>query len=146
MRYRSHVLHELLKGFVLRYVFVYFSFLTLFCYFLLIIVFKFFFFNIRRGHEILHSFLPPKFEHVILLRFSHAQRTLYNLNVTFEGTGYTSCNVGPLKAFAVCSKVRRCIYTCVYMCTSYCIHVCSIECLKWSHLLTSVSLCPKIYM
>jgi RAD54-like protein 2 len=79
MKYRSHVLHRLLEGFVLR-----------------------------RGHDILCKSLPPKFENVILLRLSPVQRVLYNLNM--PQTQYMSgvpvnVSFGPLKAFAVCSKI-----------------------------------------
>ncbi len=77
MRYRSHVLHSLLEGFVLR-----------------------------RGHEILKSTLPPKFEHVLFLRPSEVQGILYNYNMSLiEQGGGVSASNGPLKAFAVCTKV-----------------------------------------
>ncbi|XP_019855376.1 PREDICTED: helicase ARIP4-like [Amphimedon queenslandica] len=102
MKFRSHVLHELLKGFVLR-----------------------------RGHDVLREILPPKFEQVLLLRLSHVQQTLYDLNVTSNqsSTSSTSASMeainkafnlpsiplpipvsssstlGPLKAFAVCTKI-----------------------------------------
>ncbi|NWX71728.1 ARIP4 Helicase, partial [Alca torda] len=48
MRYRSHVLHSLLEGFVQR-----------------------------RGHNVLKVQLPSKEEHVILVRLSKIQRALY---------------------------------------------------------------------
>ena len=60
---------------------------------------------LRRGHEILRTVLLPKFEHVLLLRSSHVQRVLYDFNMDQlkqQGMATTS---GPLKAFAVCSKV-----------------------------------------
>ena len=79
MRYRSHVLHTLLEGFVLR-----------------------------RGHEVLQASLPAKFEHVLFLRLSPAQETLYNYNmglIQSQGEGPSPSAAGPLKAFAVCSKV-----------------------------------------
>ena len=62
----------------------------------------------RRGHEILHSVLPPKFEHVILVRNSPVQEVLYDLNMLQtqeQQKSGTIANIGPLKAFAVCSKV-----------------------------------------
>ena len=78
MRYRSHVLHSLLEGFVLR-----------------------------RGHEILKATLPPKFEHVLYLRPSQVQGDLYNYNMSaIAQAGGAASTAGPLKAFAVCSKVR----------------------------------------
>lgn len=77
MRYRAHVLHRLLEGFVLR-----------------------------RGHEILKTTLPPKFEHVLFIRPSKVQATLYDYNMSLiENSTGASATAGPLKAFAVCSKV-----------------------------------------
>ena len=80
MRYRSHVLHALLEGFVLR-----------------------------RGHEILRVTLPPKFEHTIYLRPSTVQAVLYNYNMNQMQGVTASSNAGPLRAFAVCSKVGVCM-------------------------------------
>lgn len=83
MRHRSHVLHKLLEGFVLR-----------------------------RGHEILRETLPPKFEHVIFLRPSHVQGVLYNYVIDQIRNGPGANSAGPLKAFALCSKVtaiRQCL-------------------------------------
>ncbi|XP_054655742.1 helicase ARIP4-like isoform X2 [Dunckerocampus dactyliophorus] len=78
MRYRSHVLHSLLEGFVQR-----------------------------RGHDVLKDQLPSKEEHVILLRLSPLQRVLYTefMNRFREAgnTGWLSLN--PLKAFCVCCKI-----------------------------------------
>ncbi|XP_072538211.1 helicase ARIP4-like isoform X2 [Salminus brasiliensis] len=78
MRYRSHVLHSLLEGFVQR-----------------------------RGHDVLRSQLPEKQEHVILVRLSALQRALYTefMNRFREAgnTGWLSLN--PLKAFCVCCKI-----------------------------------------
>ncbi|XP_067934570.1 helicase ARIP4-like isoform X2 [Watersipora subatra] len=78
MRYRAHVLHNLLEGFVQR-----------------------------RNHNVLMANLPPKAEWVIMVRMSQAQRTLYNMfmeNLSLEGE---SCIGGtnPLKAFAVACKI-----------------------------------------
>lgn len=50
MRYRAHVLHSLLKGFVQR-----------------------------RSHTVLHKVLPEKTEYVILVRMTKFQRTLYEV-------------------------------------------------------------------
>ena len=77
MRHRSHVLHTLLEGFVLR-----------------------------RGHEILRDTLPQKFEHVIFLRPSPVQGVLYNYVIDQIKNGPNATSAGPLKAFAMCSKVR----------------------------------------
>ncbi|XP_017266885.1 helicase ARIP4 isoform X2 [Kryptolebias marmoratus] len=78
MRYRSHVLHSLLEGFVQR-----------------------------RGHDVLRDQLPSKQEHVILVRLSPLQRALYTefMNRFREAgnTGWLSLN--PLKAFCVCCKI-----------------------------------------
>uniref|UniRef100_A0A8C6LPC2 RAD54 like 2 n=1 Tax=Nothobranchius furzeri TaxID=105023 RepID=A0A8C6LPC2_NOTFU len=78
MRYRSHVLHSLLEGFVQR-----------------------------RGHDVLRDQLPSKQEHVLLVRLSPLQRALYTefMNRFREAgsTGWLSLN--PLKAFCVCCKI-----------------------------------------
>nr|XP_022335587.1 helicase ARIP4-like [Crassostrea virginica] len=78
MRYRAHVLHSLLEGFVQR-----------------------------RGHTVLQQALPPKQEYIFLVRMSPIQRTLYrefmsSLQVQNLGS-WASTN--PLKAFAVCCKI-----------------------------------------
>ena len=89
MRYRSHVLHALLEGFVLR-----------------------------RGHEILRVTLPPKFEHTIFLRPSTVQAVLYNYNMNQMQGVMAGSNAGPLRAFAVCSKVGGgdvCVCVCVHV-------------------------------
>ncbi|XP_051913298.1 helicase ARIP4-like isoform X2 [Hippocampus zosterae] len=78
MKYRSHVLHSMLEGFVQR-----------------------------RGHDVLKEQLPSKEEHVILVRLSPLQRALYTefMNRFKEAgnTGWLSLN--PLKAFCVCCKI-----------------------------------------
>ncbi|XP_077578526.1 helicase ARIP4-like isoform X2 [Stigmatopora nigra] len=78
MRYRSHVLHSMLEGFVQR-----------------------------RGHDVLKDHLPPKEENVILVRLSPLQRALYTeFMPRFRDAGNTSwLSVNPLKAFCVCSKI-----------------------------------------
>ena len=78
MRHRSHVLHTLLEGFVLR-----------------------------RGHEILRSTLPPKYEHVLFLRPSPVQGALYSFTMDNIKNNQGTSSAGPLKAFALCSKVQR---------------------------------------
>ncbi|KAG9332444.1 hypothetical protein JZ751_014542 [Albula glossodonta] len=78
MRYRSHVLHSLLEGFVQR-----------------------------RGHDVLRSHLPSKEEHVILVRLSPVQRALYTQFMTrFREAGNSGwLGLNPLKAFCVCCKI-----------------------------------------
>uniref|UniRef100_A0A673IC13 RAD54 like 2 n=1 Tax=Sinocyclocheilus rhinocerous TaxID=307959 RepID=A0A673IC13_9TELE len=78
MRYRSHVLHSLLEGFVQR-----------------------------RGHDVLRNQLPAKEEHVILVRLSRLQRALYTEFMNrFREAGNTGwLGLNPLKAFCVCCKI-----------------------------------------
>nr|DBA18367.1 TPA: hypothetical protein GDO54_016620 [Pyxicephalus adspersus] len=78
MRYRSHVLHSLLEGFVQR-----------------------------RGHTVLKAQLPSKEEHVILVRLSHIQRALYTEFMNrFRDAGNSGwLGLNPLKAFCVCCKI-----------------------------------------
>ncbi|XP_059099678.1 helicase ARIP4-like isoform X2 [Tigriopus californicus] len=74
MLHRAHVLHTQLKGFVQR-----------------------------RGHKVLQQSLPPKNEHVILLRMTDIQRALYKRFMDELVFNRTVSN--PLKAFAVCCKI-----------------------------------------
>ncbi|XP_077949763.1 helicase ARIP4-like isoform X3 [Gasterosteus aculeatus] len=78
MRYRSHVLHSLLEGFVQR-----------------------------RGHDVLKDHLPSKEEHVILVRLSPLQRALYTefMNRFREAGNSGWLSLNPLKAFCVCCKI-----------------------------------------
>ncbi|XP_010894108.2 helicase ARIP4 isoform X2 [Esox lucius] len=78
MRYRSHVLHSLLEGFVQR-----------------------------RGHDVLRDQLPSKEEHVILVRLSPLQRALYTeFMKRFREAGNSGwLSLNPLKAFCVCCKI-----------------------------------------
>ncbi|KAM9799888.1 helicase ARIP4 [Syngnathus typhle] len=78
MRYRSHVLHSLLEGFVQR-----------------------------RGHDVLQDQLPIKMEHVILVRLSPVQKALYTEFMTrFREAGNNGwLGLNPLKAFCVCCKI-----------------------------------------
>ncbi|GAA6082495.1 helicase ARIP4 [Tachysurus ichikawai] len=78
MRYRSHVLHSLLEGFVQR-----------------------------RGHDVLSTQLPIKQEHVILVRLSPLQRALYKefMNRFREAGNSGWLGLNPLKAFCVCCKI-----------------------------------------
>ncbi|XP_068613976.1 helicase ARIP4-like [Brachionichthys hirsutus] len=78
MRYRSHVLHSLLEGFVQR-----------------------------RGHDVLKDQLASKQEHVILVRLSPLQRALYSEFMTrFREAGSSGwLSLNPLKAVCVCCKI-----------------------------------------
>lgn len=78
MRYRSHVLHSLLEGFVQR-----------------------------RGHTVLKAQLPSKEEHVVLVRLSPIQRALYTEFMNrFRDAGNSGwLGLNPLKAFCVCCKI-----------------------------------------
>ncbi|XP_041080298.1 helicase ARIP4-like isoform X1 [Polyodon spathula] len=78
MRYRSHVLHSLLEGFVQR-----------------------------RGHDVLQNHLPSKEEHVIMVRLSPIQRALYTEFMDrFREAGNSGwLGLNPLKAFCVCCKI-----------------------------------------
>lgn len=78
MRYRSHVLHSLLEGFVQR-----------------------------RGHDVLSTQLPIKEEHVILVRLSPLQTALYKefMNRFREAGNSGWLGLNPLKAFCVCCKI-----------------------------------------
>ncbi|CAB1336294.1 unnamed protein product [Coregonus sp. 'balchen'] len=78
MRYRSHVLHSLLEGFVQR-----------------------------RGHDVLKDQLPSKDEHVIMVRLSPLQRALYTefMNRFREAGNSGWLSLNPLKAFCVCCKI-----------------------------------------
>lgn len=78
MRYRSHVLHSLLEGFVQR-----------------------------RGHDVLRDQLPSKEEHVILVRLTPIQRALYTeFMKRFREAGNSGwLGLNPLKAFCVCCKI-----------------------------------------
>lgn len=75
MRYRAHVLHSLLEGFVQR-----------------------------RSHSVLEKTLPQKEEYVLLVRMTPLQRLLYDRFMNEVVRKKTVPN--PLKAFAVCCKVR----------------------------------------
>ncbi|KAK3101412.1 hypothetical protein FSP39_003363 [Pinctada imbricata] len=78
MRYRAHVLHSLLEGFVQR-----------------------------RGHTVLRDALPPKQEFIFMIRMSPIQKKLYKEfmdSLMGAGLGTWASN-NPLKAFAVCCKI-----------------------------------------
>uniref|UniRef100_G3NQ41 RAD54 like 2 n=1 Tax=Gasterosteus aculeatus aculeatus TaxID=481459 RepID=G3NQ41_GASAC len=79
MRYRSHVLHSLLEGFVQR----------------------------GTKHDLPQDHLPSKEEHVILVRLSPLQRALYTefMNRFREAGNSGWLSLNPLKAFCVCCKI-----------------------------------------
>ena len=57
----------------------------------------------RRDHSVLRAALPPKNEHVLLLRMTPTQRQLYS---TFmDELTHRRTIPNPLKAFAVCCKI-----------------------------------------
>ena len=62
----------------------------------------------RRGHAVLRASLPDKDEHVILVKMSPIQRQLYSafINTLKEENMEGWVNTNPLKAFAVCCKVK----------------------------------------
>ncbi|CAK8689451.1 unnamed protein product [Clavelina lepadiformis] len=79
MRFRSHVLHSLLKGFVQR-----------------------------RSHSVLRDTLPLKEEHVLLIRLSEWQKKLYNKfwTTNMVGSSGSWCSsLNPIKAFSICCKI-----------------------------------------
>jgi len=82
MRARAHVLHSLLEGFVQR-----------------------------RGHSVLQHDLPMKTEYVILLKQKPIQRQLYLKFLESVGmlSNSLETKINPLKAFALCCKVKRII-------------------------------------
>ena len=62
---------------------------------------------VRRGQTVLKYALPEKEEHVLLLRMSPIQRTLYKgflEMIQDETSDWATTN--PIKAFSVCCKVR----------------------------------------
>ena len=66
---------------------------------------------LRRGHEILRDSLPQKYEHVLFLRPSPVQGVLYNHVIDQIKNGPNASPAGPLKAFAMCSKVRGVVWS-----------------------------------
>jgi RAD54-like protein 2 len=77
MRFRSHVLHSLLEGFVQR-----------------------------RSHAVLHNVLPEKQEWVFLLKMTPVQYRLYKEFMQYLSDNNEGQNgANPIKAFAVCCKI-----------------------------------------
>lgn len=78
MRYRSHVLHSLLEGFVQR-----------------------------RGHDVFYGQLTQKQEYIILLKMSPVQKKLYLGFMEAIGAMNTGEKSNPLRSFAICCKVSE---------------------------------------
>ena len=76
MRYRAHVLHSLLEGFVQR-----------------------------RGHDVFLSTLPKKYEYIILLKLSAIQREIYLAFMEAIGAMNSNERSNPLRSFAICCKI-----------------------------------------
>ena len=57
----------------------------------------------RRGHDILEKVLPAKEEHIMFVRLSPLQKSLYQRYIDSEGQKFGAVN--PIKAFSVCCKV-----------------------------------------
>lgn len=109
MRYRSHVLHSLLEGFVQRSAwFPKLSILRRKIAPTYINCSDFSFLLDRRGHDVLQHQLPIKMENVILVRLSPIQKALYTefMNRFREAGNNGWLGLNPLKAFCVCCKVR----------------------------------------
>lgn len=70
----------------------------------------------RRSHSVLRNTLPQKEEYVILVRMTSFQRKLYD---TFMNEVVrTKAVPNPLKAFAVCCKVRERLLIYIIYCSS----------------------------
>jgi RAD54-like protein 2 len=76
MRYRAHVLHSLLEGFVQR-----------------------------RGHDVFFCSLPKKYEYIILLKLSAIQKELYLAFMESIGAMQPGEKINPLRSFAICCKI-----------------------------------------
>jgi RAD54-like protein 2 len=77
MRYRAHVLHSLLEGFVQR-----------------------------RGHDVFINTLPKKQEYIILLKLTPVQKELYLAFMEAIGAMNPGERCNPLRSFAICCKVN----------------------------------------
>lgn len=80
MRFRAHVLHSLLEGFVQR-----------------------------RGHDVFLNTLPKKHEYIILLKLSSIQKELYLAFMEAIGAMNSNEKTNPLRSFAICCKVQNTI-------------------------------------
>ncbi|CAF0904925.1 unnamed protein product [Brachionus calyciflorus] len=76
MRYRAHVLHSLLEGFVQR-----------------------------RGHDVFICSLPKKYEYIIQLKLSPIQKELYLSFMQAIGAMNPGEKTNPLRTFAICCKI-----------------------------------------
>nr|QNH68104.1 RAD54L2 [Brachionus koreanus] len=76
MRYRAHVLHSLLEGFVQR-----------------------------RGHDVFVCSLPKKYEFIIQIKLSPMQKQLYLAFMQAIGAMNPGEKTNPLKTFAICCKI-----------------------------------------
>ena len=85
MRYRSHVLHSLLEGFVQR-----------------------------RGHDVFQGQLTQKQEFIILLKMSPVQKQLYLAFMEAIGAMNANEKSNPLRSFAICCKVSEYYPTFIY--------------------------------
>jgi RAD54-like protein 2 len=97
-RQRTHVLVNMLRGFVQRYNIK-----------LLTSIFVIF----RRTHHLLKKILPDSLEYVLILQKTRVQKDLYKEFVKFIQHEMKTSNASyynPLKAYSVCSKV--CILIC----------------------------------
>lgn len=63
---------------------------------------------LRRGHTVLKAALPPKEEYVFMVGMSDIQKQLYKkfMDSVQDAAQNGWVNNNPLKAFAVCCKVR----------------------------------------
>lgn len=75
MRQRAHVLYSLLEGFVQR-----------------------------RGHNVFQNILPPKEEHVLMVRLSPIQIALYRRLCELTKEAYND-SLNPIKTFCLCCKI-----------------------------------------
>ena len=76
MRYRAHVLHSLLEGFVQR-----------------------------RGHDVFICSLPKKYEFIIQIKLSPVQKELYLTFMQAIGAMNPGEKTNPLRTFAICCKI-----------------------------------------
>ena len=63
-------------------------------------------FDCRSDYTALRVALPPKQEHVIMVRMSKIQEAVYKKFLAVMQEGYGD-QLNPIRIFAVCSKVRR---------------------------------------
>ena len=61
-------------------------------------------FVFRRGHNVFHSILPDKEEHVLMVRLSPLQKALYKRLTDLTKEAYSD-SLNPIKTFSLCCKV-----------------------------------------